>query len=55
MAWMELRLAATFFFRECKGAQLGPTANQDMDLENYFVVTPKGKKGEVVLRGGEML
>ena len=50
MAWMELRLAAAYFFRMCKGAELGPTANEDMQLENYFVITPKGKKCEISLR-----
>lgn len=50
MAWMELRLAAAYFFKMCKGAELGPTANEDMQLENYFVITPKGKKCEISLR-----
>lgn len=50
MAWMELRLASAYFLRTCRGAELGRTANEDMQLENYFVITPKGKRLEVTLR-----
>jgi len=47
---MELRLAFAYFLRECPGAVLGPTAERDMQMENYFVITPKGKKCEILLR-----
>lgn len=49
LTWMELRLAAAYFLRDCKGAVLGSTAEKDMELENYFVITPKGKRCEVML------
>ncbi|KAF2766381.1 cytochrome P450 [Teratosphaeria nubilosa] len=49
LAMMEMRLAAAYFFQECKGAKLGPTAEKDMELENYFVIVPKGKKCEITL------
>ena len=50
LAHMELRCAATFFFKECKGARLGPTANEDMQPANYFVITPKGHKCEITMK-----
>jgi cytochrome P450 len=50
LAYMELRLASAEFFRECKGARLGAgTTEESMELENYFLVTPRGHKCEVVL------
>lgn len=49
LAWMEMRFAAVYFFKYCKGARLGPTADKDMEIENYFIITPKGKKCEVML------
>ena len=50
MAMMELRLAAAFFFQRCRGAELGPTADADMDPVNYFVIRPSGKKCEVIMK-----
>ncbi|KAM0345672.1 hypothetical protein ACHAPU_006327 [Fusarium lateritium] len=43
LAWMELRLGAALFFRECRGARLGPEMTDEMmELENHFLVAPKG-------------
>ena len=50
LAWMEMRLAFAYFLRECPGATLGPTADKDMQMVNYFVITPKGKKCEISMR-----
>jgi cytochrome P450 len=50
LAWMEMRLAAAYFLRDCRGAVLGSSADKDMEMENYFVITPKGKKCEISLR-----
>ena len=51
LAWMELRYATSMFFRECKGMRLGlNTTPESMDLENYFVIIPKGHKCEVTLK-----
>lgn len=52
LAYMELRLASAEFFRQCKGATLGPeTTDQSMDLENYFLVAPRGHKCDIILPG----
>lgn len=48
LAWMELRLAAAEFFRECKGARVGPaTTDESMRMQNYFLVAPAGHKCEI--------
>jgi len=48
---MELRYATAFLFRECKGMRIAPSMPADcMDLENYFVIVPKGHKCEVTLQ-----
>jgi len=50
LAYMELRLASAEFFRQCKGAKLAAeTTDASMELENYFLVTPRGHKCEVIL------
>jgi cytochrome P450 len=50
LAWMELRYATAFLFRECRGLRISPfMAVNCMDLENYFVIVPKGHKCEVTL------
>jgi hypothetical protein len=60
LAYMQMRYAAVFFFRECKGARLAESATaESMEMENYFVVTPKGHRCEIYFeeanrnRGGE--
>lgn len=52
LAYMELRLASAEFFRQCKGAKLGPgTTEASMELENYFLVAPRGHKCDIILPG----
>lgn len=51
LAWMELRYATAFLFRECRGMRIAPSMSADcMDLENYFVIVPKGHTCEVTLQ-----
>ncbi|KAB5533449.1 cytochrome P450 [Coniochaeta sp. 2T2.1] len=43
LAWMELRLGAALFFRECRGVRLGPGMTDDMmEMDNRFLIAPKG-------------
>lgn len=50
LAYMELRLASAEFFRKCKGAKLAAeTTEKTMEMENYFLVTPRGHKCEIIL------
>ncbi len=50
LAKMEMALAAASFFRECPTARLSPKMTDDMmELENYFLVAPKGHKCEIVM------
>jgi cytochrome P450 len=50
LARMELRLAAALFFRELKGAKLASsTTDKVMDVENYFLIAPRGHKCEMTL------
>ncbi|KAF5689356.1 cytochrome P450 monooxygenase [Fusarium globosum] len=45
LAWMELRLGAALFFRECCGATLSPEMTDEMmEMENRFLIAPKGHK-----------
>ncbi|KAF5668306.1 cytochrome P450 monooxygenase [Fusarium denticulatum] len=45
LAWMELRLGAALFFRECRSATLSPEmADEMMEMENRFLIAPKGHK-----------
>ncbi|KAG4429099.1 hypothetical protein IFR05_015425 [Cadophora sp. M221] len=48
LAQSELSLAAAKFFRECSTAVVR-TRDEDMELENYFLVAPRGHKCEIVL------
>lgn len=49
LAYMELRLAAAEFFRECKGVALAPSVTwETMMPENYFLIAPRGHKCEVM-------
>jgi cytochrome P450 len=42
LAWMELRLGTALFFRECRGARLGPQMMDEMmEMENHFLIAPK--------------
>jgi cytochrome P450 len=43
LAWMELRLGAALFFRECRGAKLNHEMNDEMiEMDNRFLIAPKG-------------
>ncbi|KAM0419156.1 hypothetical protein ACHAPD_002707 [Fusarium lateritium] len=45
LAYMELRLGAALFFRECRGAKLGVEMTDDMmAMENHFLIAPKAHK-----------
>ncbi|KAH6691824.1 sterigmatocystin biosynthesis P450 monooxygenase [Leptodontidium sp. MPI-SDFR-AT-0119] len=48
LAQSELSLAAAKFFKECSTTKVR-TRDEDMELENYFLVAPKGHKCEIVL------
>ncbi|OJZ80685.1 hypothetical protein ASPFODRAFT_147321 [Aspergillus luchuensis CBS 106.47] len=48
LAWMELRLAATEFFRECRGVRLASgTTRESMTPENYFLIAPSGHRCDI--------
>ncbi|GLB11388.1 hypothetical protein AtubIFM57258_008256 [Aspergillus tubingensis] len=48
LAWMELRLAATEFFRECRGVRLASgTTRKSMKPENYFLIAPSGHRCDI--------
>jgi len=48
LAYMEMALAAAKFFRACPTATI-KTRDEDMEVENYFVIAPKGHKCEIGL------
>ncbi|RDW76836.1 cytochrome P450 [Aspergillus mulundensis] len=49
LAYMELRLAAAEFFRECRGVKLAPgTTPESMKPENYFLIAPAGHRCDIV-------
>ncbi|KAH3908839.1 hypothetical protein HBI56_072200 [Parastagonospora nodorum] len=51
LAWMEIRIGAALFFRHCRGARLSDCMNDDiMEMDNRFLVAPKGKCCYVTLR-----
>ncbi|KAL2860830.1 cytochrome P450 [Aspergillus lucknowensis] len=51
LAYMELRLAAAEFFRECRGVRLAEGTSWEgcMEPENYFLIAPRGHRCEVVM------
>ncbi|KAK4621200.1 Cytochrome P450 monooxygenase [Fulvia fulva] len=50
LAYMELRLASAEFFRVCKGACLAASVtDESMEMENHFLMAPRGHKLEIVL------
>ncbi|KAF9729565.1 hypothetical protein PMIN06_012637 [Paraphaeosphaeria minitans] len=50
LAWMELRLGAAMFFRDCRGARLAPCMTDEMmELDNRFLISPKGHCCFIVL------
>ncbi|KAF9698457.1 hypothetical protein EKO04_003425 [Ascochyta lentis] len=43
LAYMELRLAAAMFFKQCRGAKLSDCMRDEMmEMENHFLISPKG-------------
>jgi cytochrome P450 len=43
LAYMELRLAAALFFRECRGAKIADCMQDEMmEMDNRFLISPKG-------------
>jgi cytochrome P450 len=51
LAKVEMRLAAAEFFRTFRGARLAPSVTaKSMEMENFFLIAPKGHKCEVTLR-----
>ena len=51
LAWMELRLGAALFFRECRGVRLGDGMTDEMmEMENHFLIAPKAHKCIVKLQ-----
>ncbi|KAJ4335560.1 hypothetical protein N0V95_008874 [Ascochyta clinopodiicola] len=43
LAYIELRLAAAMFFRQCRGAKLSDCMrNEMMEMDNRFLIAPKG-------------
>ncbi|RBR06497.1 uncharacterized protein FIESC28_11043 [Fusarium coffeatum] len=51
LAWMELRLGAALFFRECRGVRLGAEMTDDMmEMENHFLIAPKAHRCMVKLQ-----
>ncbi|KAK1985751.1 cytochrome P450 [Colletotrichum cereale] len=51
LARMELRLAATILFRECRGVRLADNMTDDMmEMQNFFLISPAGHRCDVTLR-----
>lgn len=50
LARMELRLGTAVLFRKCKGLKIAPgTTDETMEMENFFMISPRGHKCEVTL------
>jgi hypothetical protein len=43
LAYMELALATVKFLRACPSATIA-TSDEDMEVENHFLIAPKGHK-----------
>lgn len=51
LAYIELRLAAAMFFRECRGATISDCMTDDMmEFENHFLIAPKSHCCYITLR-----
>lgn len=51
LAWMEIRIAAALFFRQCRGARLSECMDDDlMEMDSRFLVAPKGGCCYITLR-----
>ncbi|KAB8542089.1 hypothetical protein FH972_025552 [Carpinus fangiana] len=52
LAWMEMRHAGAAFLLRCAQAQIAPEMHEDeMDMEDYFTMKPKGRRCMVSLSG----
>jgi len=50
LAYMELRLSAAEFFRECRGARLCESVTEkSMEMENFFLISPRGHRCDIKL------
>jgi cytochrome P450 len=50
LAYMELRLGAAAFFRECRGARLASDMTDEvMEMENRFLISPRGHRCSITL------
>lgn len=50
IAYMELRLGAAEFFRQCARSRLAPsTTPESMALENFFLIAPKAHRCDIVV------
>ncbi|TGO62507.1 hypothetical protein BCON_0019g00430 [Botryotinia convoluta] len=53
LARMELYLTLALFFRECKGMRIASSQDDgEMDIEDYFIIGPKGHKCAVTMKEG---
>lgn len=51
LARMELRHAAAFFFRECRGATLAAeTTEESMEITHHFLIAPAARKCNVCIK-----
>jgi cytochrome P450 len=51
LAWMEIRIAAALFFRQCRGAKLSECMDDAMmEMDSRFLVAPKGGSCYITLR-----
>jgi hypothetical protein len=47
---MEIALTTAIFFRECPNARIGDSMkDEDMEMEDLFVTTPRGHKCKVLV------
>jgi hypothetical protein len=47
---MELRLAVAAFFRQCRGAGISTsTTEDDMEMDNLFLIEPRGGTCKIVM------
>jgi cytochrome P450 len=52
LAWMEMRLAAAIFYRECDDIRVADEMTEkEMEFENYFLIKPQGHRCMIHLRG----
>ncbi|KAF5874221.1 putative cytochrome p450 monooxygenase protein [Botrytis fragariae] len=53
LARMEMQLVLASFFRECKGMRIASSQDDEgMEIENFFLIGPKGHKCALTMREG---